>query len=172
MSRVFTRALVVSTIGGLAVAPALAYAAGGTSGGSKAHTPTVTTVLAPKHAQGGQDILLSARVSLAAGPTAPVTDQNPERKSPKGGKSGRGGKGGSTVKKGKGGKGRGHRHAAETGEIIFTVDGKELAPVRISHGRALEKLELPPGNHTASASYGGDSHYDGSESMPVTFAVS
>jgi hypothetical protein len=155
MSRVFTRALAVSTIGGLAVAPALAYAAGG-AGGTQAHTPTVTTVLAPQHAQGGQNFLLSARVSPAAGPAAPVRDPEPERKGPaKGGK----------------GKGAGHRRAAETGEITFTVDGRALAPVRISHGRALEKLELPPGNHTASASYGGDGHYSGSRSAPVTFAV-
>ena len=164
MSRAFTRALVLSTIGGLAVAPSLAYAAGG--GGSSPHAPTVTRVLAPKHAQGGKDILLSARVSLAEKPTAPTTDLEPDRKGSKGGK----GKG--TVKKGKGGKGRGHRRASETGSIIFTVDGKALAPVRVSHGRALEKLTLPAGNHTASASYSGDDNYSPSESTPVTFAVS
>ena len=166
MSRAFTRALVLSTIGGLAVAPSLAYAAGG---GSNPHAPTVTRVLAPKHAHGGEDVLLSARVSLAKKPTAPTTDAEPERKGPKGGK-GKGGKG--TVKKGKGGKGHGHRRASETGSIIFTVDGKALAPVRISHGRALEKLTLPPGNHTASASYSGDDNYSASESTPVSFAVS
>jgi hypothetical protein len=169
MSRAFTRALVISTIGGLAVAPALAYAADGGSGGSGAHAATVTTVLAPKHAQGGQAILLSARVGVAPDePTAPAEDLQPDRKGAKGGKSG------TTVKKGKGGKakGKGHRRAAETGEITFVVDGKALAPVRISHGRAIEKLELPPGNHTAAAAYGGDSHYSASKSAPVTFAVS
>lgn len=165
MSRAFTRALVLSTIGGLAAAPSLAYAAGG---GSSPHAPTVTRVLAPQHAH-GEDVLLSARVSLAKKPTAPTTDVEPERKGSKGSK-GKGGKG--TVKKGKGGKGRGHRRASETGSVIFTVDGKTLAPVRISHGRALEKLTLPPGNHTASASYSGDDNYSASESTPVTFAVS
>jgi hypothetical protein len=169
MSRAFTRALVISTIGGLAVAPALAYAADGGSGGSGAHAATVTTVLAPKHAQGGKAILLSARVGVTPDqPTAPAEDLQPDRKGSKGGKSG------TTVKKGKGGKGKGkgHRRAAETGEITFVVDGKALAPVRISHGRAIEKLELPPGNHTAAAAYSGDSHYNASKSAPVTFAVS
>jgi len=171
MSRAFTRALVITTISGLAIAPALAYAA---DSGSGAHAATVTTVLAPKHAQGGQDILLSARVGLAHNkPTPPTESPQPDRKGP-GAKGGKSGKGGTTVKKGKGkgGKGRGHRRAAETGEVTFVVDGKTLAPVRISHGRALEKLELPPGNHTAVASYSGDSHYDASESAPVTFTVS
>jgi hypothetical protein len=167
MSRAFTRALVISTISGLAIAPALAYAA---DSGSGAHAATVTTVLAPKHAQGGQDILLSARVGLAHNkPTPPTESPQPDRKGP--GKGGKSGKGGTTVKKGKG-KGRGHRRAAETGEVTFVVDGKALAPVRISHGRALEKLELPPGEHTAVASYSGDSNYDASESTPVTFTVS
>jgi Bacterial Ig-like domain (group 3) len=169
MSRAFTRALVVSTIGGLAVAPALAYAA---NGGSSTHASTVTTVAAPKHALGGQSILLSARVSIAPDkPSAPADDLESERKG-KGGKTGKGGKG--TVKKGKGGKGRGkgHRHGAETGEITFVVDGKALAPVRLSHGRALDKVQLPAGTHTATASYGGDSHYNASQSAPVTFTVS
>jgi hypothetical protein len=162
MSRAFTRALVVSTIGGLAVAPAIAFAAGG---GSGAHSATVTTVLAPKHAEGGKDILLSARVGLApTKPVAPTEDLEPDRKSPKGGKDGHGGKKG---------KGKGHHHrAAETGEITFIVDGKALTPVRLSHGRALEKLELSPGNHTAVASYSGDGHYSPSKSDPVSFTVS
>lgn len=169
MSRAFTRVLVLSTIGGLAVAPSLAYAAGGVS---NPHAPTVTRVLAPKHAQGGKDVLLSARVSVASKPTAPTTDLEPDRKGSKGGK-GKGGKG--TVKRhrgGKGGKGRGHRRASETGSITFTVDGKKLTPVRISHGRALEKLMLPPGSHTASASYSGDDAFSPSQSVPVTFTVS
>ncbi|MBS2964220.1 Ig-like domain repeat protein [Actinocrinis puniceicyclus] len=165
MSRAFTRALVLSTIGGLGVAPSLAYAAGG--GGSSPHAPTVTRVLAPKHAQSGADFLLSARVSLAKGPTAPTTDPQPEGKAAKSGK-GKGGRG--HGKKGKGGKG--HRRTSETGSVVFTVDGKKLAPVRISHGRALEKLTLTPGEHTASATYSGDQHYSPSESSPVTFAVS
>lgn len=169
MSRAFTRALVLSTVGGLAVAPSLAYAASGTS---NPHTPTVTRVVAPKHAEGDQDILLSARVSLVHKPAPPTKEAEAERKGSKGGK-GRGGKG--TVKRhkgGKGGKGRGHRRASETGLITFTVDGKKLTPVRVSHGRALEKLELPAGSHTATASYSGDDHYSPSESAPVTFTVS
>ena len=166
MSRASTRVLVLSTIGGLAAAPSLAYAAGG---GSNPHAPTVTRVLAPKHAHGGKDILLSARVSEASKPTAPTTDLEPDSKGSKGGK-GKGGKG--TVKKGKGGKGRGHRRASESGTVVFTVDGKAQTPVRISQGRALEKLTLPPGNHTATASYSGDDNYGPSQSAPVTFTVS
>ncbi len=167
MSRAFTRALVITTISGLAIAPALAYAA---DSGSGVHAATVTTVLAPKHAQGGQDFLLSARVGLAHDKSA-ASAESPEPDRKGSGKGGKSGKGGTTVKKGKG-KGRGHRRAAETGEVTFIVDGKTLAPVRISHGRALEKLDLPPGDHTAVASYSGDSHYDASESAPVTFTVS
>ena len=168
MSRAFTRALVISTIGCVAIAPAFAFAA---DSGSGTHAATVTTVLAPKHAQGGKDILLSARVGMAPDkPTAPAEDLEPDRKGP-GSKGGKSGKGGTTVKKGKG-KGHGHRRAAETGEITFVVDGKALAPVRVSNGRALEKLELSPGNHTAVASYSGDSHYDASKSAPITFTVS
>ncbi|HEV2344451.1 MAG TPA: Ig-like domain-containing protein [Actinocrinis sp.] len=158
MSRAFTRALVLSTIGGLAIAPALAYAA---DGAPAPHAPTVTRVHAPKSAHGGEDFLLSARVSIATQPSAPTKDQGPDQQGSKG-------KG----KKGKSKKGKGHRHAAETGSITFVVDGKSLPPVKISHGRALEKLTLPAGSHTATASYSGDSHYDASQSTPVTFTVS
>jgi hypothetical protein len=157
MSRAFTRALVLSTIGGLAIAPALAYAA---DGAPTPHAPTMTRVHAPKNAHGGEDFLLSARVSLATHPSAPTKDQGPDQQGSKG-------KG----KKGKK-KGKGHRRAAETGSITFVVDGKSLPPVHISHGRAIEKLTLPPGSHTATASYSGDSHYDPSQSAPVTFTVS
>lgn len=159
MSRVFARVLVLSAISGLAIAPAMAYAA---DGAPAPHQPTVTRVHAPKNAHGGQDILLSARVSVATQPTAPTTDQGPD----KGSKSGKG-KG-----HGKKGKGKGHRHPAETGSITFVVDGKSLPPVKVMHGRALEKLTLPPGNHTATASYSGDTNFNPSQSMSVTFAVS
>ena len=163
MSRTFTRALVVSAIGGLAVAPALAYAA---DGAPTPHKPTVTRVHVPKNAHGGQEFLLSARVSVATQPSAPTTDQGPDQQDSKG-------KGSSGGKKGKGGgKGRVPRGPAETGSITFVVDGKSLPPVQISHGRALEKLTLAPGNHTAAASYSGDTNYNSSQSAPVTFAVS
>lgn len=161
MSRAFTRALVLTTIGGLAIAPALAYAA---DGAPSPHQQTVTRVHAPKSAHAGQDILLSARVSMATQPTAPTTDQGPDQGSK--------GKNGSGAKKGKGkSKGKRHRHAAETGSVTFVVDGKSLPPVKISHGRALEKLSLTAGSHTAAASYSGDSNYDASQSAQVTFTV-
>lgn len=164
MSRAFTRALALTTIGGLAVAPSLAYAASDTS---VQHAQTVTRVLAPKHAQGNADVLLSARVSLVRKAAPTQQELEADRKGAKGGKG--------TAKRHKGGKagtGRGHRQASETGSVIFTVDGKKLAPVRVSHGRALEKLELTPGSHTATASYSGDDNYSPSESAPVTFTVS
>lgn len=165
MSRALTRALVLATIGGIAVAPALAYAA---DTAPTPHEPTVTRVHAPRNAHAGEDILLSARVSMATQPTAPTTDQGPGKQGPTCGKGG-----GSGGKTGKGGnKGKGHRHPAETGSITFVVDGKKLPPVQISHGRALEKLTLPVGNHTATASYGGDDNYNPSQSAPVTFEVS
>jgi Bacterial Ig-like domain (group 3) len=163
MSRAFTRALVLSAIGSMAIAPAMAYAA---DGAPTPHEPTVTRVHAPKNAHSGQDILLSARVSVATQPTAPTTDQGPDQ----GSKDGKGK--GHSGKKGKGGKGKRHRHPAETGSITFVVDGKSLPPVKVSHGRALEKLTLPPGNHTATASYSGDDNFDPSQAMPVTFTVS
>jgi hypothetical protein len=148
----------------MAIAPALAYAA---DGAPSPHQPTVTRVHAPRNAHSGEDFLLSARVSIATQPTAPTTDQGPDQQDSKGkGKS----KGG--TKKGKGHKGKGHRHPAETGSITFIVDGKTLPAVQISHGRALEKLSLPPGDHTATASYSGDTNYNASKSTPVTFTVS
>lgn len=161
MSRAFTRALVVSAISGLAIAPALAYAADGAPTPTP-HEPTVTRVHAPRNAHSGEDILLSARVTMATQPTAPATDQEPDKQGPTCGK----GSGG------KNGKGKGHRGPAETGSVTFVVDGKSLAPVQVSHGRALEKLKLPPGNHTATASYSGDGNYNPSKSAPVTFEVS
>ncbi len=171
MSRAFTRVLVLSAIGGLAAAPALAYAAGGD--GPAPHTPTVTKVMAPKQAHAGENFLLSARVVLAKGPTAPVTDPPPGQQ-PKDSATGKGGKGkgGSTGKKGKGGKGHEHRHPRESGQMTFVIDGKALTPVKVSQGRALEKLELPAGTHTATASYSGDRTYNPSQSAPVTFTVS
>lgn len=166
MSRAFTRGLVVAAIGGMAIAPTLAYAA---DGAPSPHQATATRVHAPKSAHSGEDFLLSARVSIVTQPTAPTTDQGPDQQDPDG-KGKAKGKGGS--KKGKGHKHKGHRHPAETGSITFVVDGKALPPVKVSHGRALEKLSLPPGNHTATASYSGDDNYDASKSAPVTFTVS
>ncbi|MGH6656525.1 MAG: Ig-like domain-containing protein, partial [Actinocrinis sp.] len=126
-------------------------------------TPTATKVTAPAHAQTGQNFLLSARVVLAKGPTAPVTDPPTNQQAKDGPGAGKGGKDG---------KGRGHRRPGETGEMTFVIDGKALDPVKVTHGRALEKLELPAGDHTAAASYGGDGNYSPSESAPVTFTVS
>ncbi len=148
MSRAFTRALVLTTIGGLAIAPAIAFAA---DGDPTPHQQTVTRVHVPKNAEGGEGILLSARVSIAKPPAGPTTDQGPNQQNPHG---------------------MSHRRPAETGAVTFVVDGKSLPPVKISHGRAIEKLTLKPGNHTAAASYSGDSNYNASQSAPVTFTVS
>jgi len=173
MSRAFTRALVISTISGLAVAPAIALAA---DTGSNAAASTVTTLSAPKTMQSGHSFMLSAKVAPSA---APAEDSAPDEESvfdtKKGGK---GKKGGTTVKKGKGkgkgkggGKQHGKRHSAETGSVTFTIDGKTLKPVQLSRGRADEKIDLPAGKHTATASYSGDDNYRSSESAPITFTV-
>ena len=174
MSRAFTRALVISTISGLAVAPAIALAA---DTGSNAPASTVTTLSAPKSAHSGHTFTLSARVMPSAAPSERAAqDEESVLDTKKGG--GKGKKGGTTVKKGKGkGKGKGSgkkpgkRHDAETGLVTFTVDGKTLKPVKLSHGRADEKIELPEGKHTATASYSGDDNYRSSDSAPITFTV-
>jgi hypothetical protein len=172
MSRAFTRALVISTISGLAVAPAIALAA---DTGSNAPASTVTTLSAPKSAHSGHSFMLSARVMpSAATPEHAAQDEESVLDSKKGG--GKGKKGGTTVKKGKGkgkgaGKKPGKRHDAETGSVTFTIDGKTFKPVRLSHGRAEEKIELPEGKHTATASYSGDDNYRSSDSAPITFTV-
>jgi hypothetical protein len=173
MSRAFTRALVISTISGIAVAPAIAFAAGS---GSNAPAPTVTTLIAPNGDPSGHGFTLTARVapSTATGNSArhaesEVTDS----------KAGKGKKGGTTGRKGTGRKGKGkssgkghsQRHSAETGSVTFVIDGKSLKPVPLARGRAAEKIDLPPGNHTAAASYSGDNNYRASQSVPISFTV-
>lgn len=175
MSRAFTRALVISTITGLAIAPAVALAA---DTGSNAPASTVTTLSAPKNMQSGHSFTLSARVAPSAAPsTESAQDEESVLDAKKGGK---GKKGGTTVKKGKGrgkgkGKGTGKKHGkrpnSETGSVTFTVDGKTLKAVPLSRGRASEKVDLPAGEHTATASYSGDGNYLSSDSAPITFTV-
>jgi len=173
MSRAFTRALVISTITGLAVAPAIALAA---DTGSNAPASTVTTLSAPKSAHSGHSFMLSAHVMpSAAQPETSAQDEESVLDTKKGGK---GKKGGTTVKKGKGkghgkgvGKKPGKQHDAETGSVTFTIDGKTFKPVKLSHGRADEKIELPKGEHTATAYYSGDDNYRSSDSAPITFTV-
>jgi hypothetical protein len=151
MSRAFTRALVISTISGLAIAPAIALAA---DTGSNAPATTVTTLTLPKSAQTGHSLTLTARVT----PSAAAADADETEQSAFKDKKGHKGKrGGTTGKKGKGrgnGKKHGKRHSAETGSVTFVIDGKTLKPVPLVRGRADERIDLPPGNHTAAASYG------------------
>src|SRR5438445_11469456 len=111
MSRAFTRALVISTIGGLAVAPAVALAAD-----TESNTPasTVTTLTAPKSAHSGHDFTLSAKVSPSAAPSTKAAPEEEEESVLDTKKGGKGKKGGTTVKKGKGkgsGKKQGKRHS-------------------------------------------------------------
>ncbi|SRR5579871_5028610 len=173
MSRAFTRALVISTISGIAVAPAIAYAAGN---GSNAPAPTVTTLIAPKGTSSGHGFTLTARVapSTATGNSAKHAESSiTDLKAGKGKKGGTTGRKG-TGRKGKGrgsGKGHGQHHSAETGAVTFVVDGKSLKPVPLARGRAAEKIDLPPGNHTAVASYSGDDNYRGSQSAQISFTV-
>ncbi|HEY3871027.1 MAG TPA: Ig-like domain-containing protein [Actinocrinis sp.] len=189
MTRAFIRAVVISAIGGLAIAPALASAADGTPTTTK--TPTVTMLTAPQTPQADQEITLMARVGVhtdagngdPGGPGAPGTERGEPGRygtQAKGDHSGKGspeggirkGKG-KTKTKGKGKhKGTGRRHTGETGTITFTVDGKDLRPVPLSHDRASEKVELPSGSHTITAAYGGDDNYSPSQAEPLTFTVS
>jgi hypothetical protein len=188
MTRAFIRAVVISAIGGFAIAPALASAADGTP---TMKAPTVTTLTAPKAPQADQEITLVARVGVHAD----TGDGDPGGHGSSGTNHGKPGRGGTQVKgghsgngsadggtrKGKGktkskGKGKhkgtGKRHTAETGTVTFSVDGKALRPVRISHDRASEKVELPSGNHTITAAYGGDANYSPSQAAPLTVTVS
>jgi hypothetical protein len=170
MTRVFTRAIMLTAVGGLALAPAIACAADTTTSQAPPST-TVIQLVKPKDPQANQSFTLSARVS----PKGADDTENPVHasttKKPGGDTKGKGkAKGG----KGRsGGKGATHkRHAAETGAVVFTVDGKTQAPVPVSRGRASEKLDLTSGKHTVTAAYSGDDNYTASQSAPLTFDVS
>lgn len=176
MTRVLTRAIMLTAVGGLALAPAIACAAsGGTDTGTADAPPatTVTQLTTPKDPQANEMFTLSAKVTPEESGTTQAPPKAGHAKKPGGDGKGTGTKGKS---KGKGGKGKGakgghKRHAAETGKVTFTVDGKAQSPVQLARGRASEKLELPSGKHTVSASYSGDQNYTASQSAPVTFTV-
>ena len=55
-----------------------------------------------------------------------------------------------------------------TGSVVFSVDGASSEPIPLSGGRAMVQVELGPGEHTASATYSGDSEHAPSESGPVS----
>ena len=177
MTRALTRALMLTAVGGLALAPAIACAADTTTTATTDSAPpstTVTQLVTPKDPQADQMFTLSARVT----PKDPAATHTPVQatstKKPGGDTKGTGTKGKGKTGKGKNGKGGNtlrKRHAAETGAVIFTVDGKAQAPVPLSRGRASEQLELPSGKHTVSASYSGDTNYTASQSTPLTFDV-
>jgi Bacterial Ig-like domain (group 3) len=177
MTRVLTRAILLTAIGGLALAPAIASAAD-TGPDTTPPASTVTQLTSPKDPQAGEMLTISAKVGLKDSDPTDTPTQTAHAKKPveaaKGGsgKSGTKGKGGKG--KGKGAKGGGthqKRHAAETGEVTFTVDGKALTPVPLTRGRASEKLELAAGKHTVTASYSGDQNYTASQSVPLTLTV-
>lgn len=60
---------------------------------------------------------------------------------------------------------------AETGTVLFTVDGTPAEPVALKKGRASEKVKLAPGKHTVDAKYSGDAAHEASDSGPVTLDV-
>jgi hypothetical protein len=60
---------------------------------------------------------------------------------------------------------------AETGTVVFTVDGTASAPIPVAKNRASEKLKLTAGKHTVSAKYSGDGAHAASESGAVTVTV-
>ncbi|HEV2636938.1 MAG TPA: Ig-like domain-containing protein [Actinocrinis sp.] len=189
MSRVLTRALLLTAVGGMALAPAIASATD-TAPDAAPPATTITQLTTSKDPQAGEMLTLSARVSPeesgttdtpppSTAPTKKPTG-NTKGKDTKGtgtkGKDGKSGKGG---KDGKGGKGKGtkngthpKRHTAETGEVTFTIDGKAQPSIQLARGRATEKLELEAGKHTVVANYSGDQNYSASKSAPLTITVS
>lgn len=60
---------------------------------------------------------------------------------------------------------------AETGSVVFTVDGTASEPVLLKKGRASEKVKLAAGKHTVDAKYTGDAMHEASDSGPVTVDV-
>jgi hypothetical protein len=167
----------LTAVGGLALAPAIACAAD-TTASQAPPSGTVIQLVEPKDPQANQMFTLSARVSVKDSGETEDPVRASTAKKPGGDTKGTGSKGGGTKGKGKGGKGKGKggsagkRHAAETGAVVFTVDGKAQAPVQLSRGRASEQLDLPSGKHTVTASYSGDDNYTASQSVPLTFDVS
>ena len=175
MTRVLTRAIMLTAVGGLALAPAIACAAD-TGADPAPPATTVTQLNTPKDPQANEMFTLSAKVTAEDSTTTDTPPKSGHSKKPGGDEKGGGaGKGKTKGKgtKGKGGKGGAHhkRHAAETGEVTFTVDGKTQTPVPLSRGRASEKLDLPSGKHTVTAAYSGDQNYTASQSAPLTFTV-
>lgn len=60
---------------------------------------------------------------------------------------------------------------AESGTVVFTVDGTAAEPVTLKKGRASEKVRLSVGKHTVDAKYSGDGAHTASDSGPVTLDV-
>jgi Bacterial Ig-like domain (group 3) len=178
MSRAIHRLLVTAAVGGIAVLPTLAFAADA-SPGDQPQMSTTITVGTPKHAPIDGETSLTARITAADtdGDTGTDGEAGKPRLSARS-DAGQGDSDDSTAKKGKGHKKKakgGHHqkhHAAETGTVTFTVDGKAQPPIQVERDHATEKIQLSPGNHTVAATYSGDGHYRASRSIPVTFSVS
>jgi hypothetical protein len=173
----FHRVLATSVIGAAALAaPVTAMAAdsGGGGGSGAEPVPTAVVVHLPKHVEAGQPTTVTIRVSTLQ--HAP------------GDQGGKGGKGADKPGQGKGAdhphKGTGHgkkgkkkhkgtkaRRHALTGKVELFLDGKAEPPVAVSHGRAVEKIEIPVGRHTLVAQYSGDDEHQASKSTPVAFEL-
>lgn len=61
---------------------------------------------------------------------------------------------------------------AETGTVVFIVDGTAGTPVRIAANKASEKVKLVAGKHTVDAKYSGDAKHTASDSGLLTITVS
>ncbi len=147
MHRTARRTLATSiavTAAGLLLTPASAFAAGGPGGGKpKGPHPT------PKPAGPVQTVtkVSTPKIPTAAKPLTLSARISPAHRS-------------------------GPGSPAETGTVVFTVDGTASAPVPVAANKASEKLKLSAGKHTVSAKYSGDSAHAASDSGPVSITVS
>ncbi len=62
------------------------------------------------------------------------------------------------------------RERACTGWVLFECDGEPLGSAELVAGEACLACALTPGAHTLGAAYGGDQHYGGARSRPLTIS--
>ena len=135
------------TAAGLMLTPVTAFAAGGTTGPGGPGGPSHPT---PKPASGPVQTVTKVSTGKTLTVAKAVTlsaHVSPARRSAPGTK-------------------------AETGTVIFTVDGTASSPVPIAKNRAAEKIKLTAGKHTISAKYSGDTDHTASDSGPLSITVS
>jgi hypothetical protein len=176
--RALTTSIAVAAAG-LLLAPSAAFAAGGPSGpgggkpdGPSAPKPPSSGPSAPKPPSSGP----SAPKPPSSGPASPKPSNGPVRtvtkvSAPKAPKAAKALTISARVSPARRGPGTKAKAKAETGTVVFTVDGTASAPVRVAANKASEKVKLAAGEHTISAKYSGDSAHAPSDSGPVDITV-